>query len=117
MGALPWCLGDKESAGRRRRQRFNSWSGKVPRASEQRSAGATSTEARAPRAHAPLCVRPPPGGAGALHPEGSPSRVKTQHGQKQADEIIFKKWNGGSTFKTSKENMKTFTCILVSLIL
>ena len=111
MGALPWCLGDKESASQRRGHRFNSWSGKVPRASEQLSAGATSAEARAPRAHAPLRVRPPPGGAGALHPEGSPSRVKTQHGQNKQMKLSLKmEW--GQYFQD-----EAFICILVSLIL
>ena len=41
---LPWWLGGKQSTCQSRRRRFNSWSRKMPRAAEQLSPGATTTE-------------------------------------------------------------------------
>ena len=54
---------------------FNPWSGKIPHAAEQLSPRATTTEACAPRAHAPQQEKPLQGEARALQ-----RRVAPAHG-------------------------------------
>ena len=46
---LPWWLSGKESACPGRRSRFDPWSGKVPRGTEQLSPRTTTAEAHAPQ--------------------------------------------------------------------
>ena len=70
LGGLPWWLSGKESTCQCRRYGFHSWSGKIPHTLEQlslcatttepvlQSLGATLTEARALRAHAPQQEKP-----------------------------------------------------------
>ena len=98
---LPWWLSGKESTCWCRRSRFDPWSGKVPRATEQPSPWATTTEPvlwspclqllkpEHPGASAPQREGPPLWEARAPEPESSSAprnwreghtAVKTQHG-------------------------------------
>ena len=56
---LPWWCNGYESACQCRGHGFDPWSGKIPRAAEQLSPCATTTEARVPRARAPQQEKPP----------------------------------------------------------
>ena len=76
------------------------WSRQIPRAEERLSPCATGTEPAHSRAHAPQQEKAPQGEVQAPQPERGPcslqleeprAATKTQHGQKQANILNFKK--------------------------
>ena len=79
LGLLaPWWLSGKESAYQCRRYRFDSWSRKIPHATEQLSPCTTTIEACAPRAHALQQEKPLQWEVYALQLESNPRRPQLE---------------------------------------